>query len=125
MLGYENVKLKEISIERKNGKYFSGQYYICAKYEEDSDACIREHVITAPLCLSSCPSVDIDTSIYNVEPMVSVDLGFGYLENAKIETKIIKEKEKEMTIEEIEKALGHKIKIVGEQKNVGKSDKHN
>ena len=54
----------------------------------------------------------------NCIPERSVNIGYGKIdlsENTIIEDKIIKYAEKEMTIEEIEKKLGHKIKIVGEK----------
>lgn len=48
-----------------------------------------------------------------------INLGFGYLPlpaGYTIKRKLLYSKEKEMTLEEIEKALGHKIKIVSEHK---------
>ena len=47
-----------------------------------------------------------------------VNIGYGKInlsENTIFEDKIVKYAEKEMTIEEIEKKLGHKVKIVGEK----------
>lgn len=46
------------------------------------------------------------------------NIGYGKInlsENTIFEDKIVKYAEKEMTIEEIEKKLGHKVKIVGEK----------
>ena len=47
-----------------------------------------------------------------------VNIGYGKInlsENTIFEDKIVKHAEKEMTIEQIEKKLGHKVKIVGEK----------
>ena len=47
-----------------------------------------------------------------------VNIGYGKInlsENTTFKDKIVKYAEKEMTIEEIEKKLGHKVKIVGEK----------
>ena len=47
-----------------------------------------------------------------------VNIGYGKINlsgNTIFEDKIVKYAEKEMTIEEIEKKLGHKVKIVGEK----------
>lgn len=47
-----------------------------------------------------------------------VNIGYGKInlsENTIFEDKIVKYAEKEMTIEEVEKKLGHKVKIVGKK----------
>lgn len=47
-----------------------------------------------------------------------VNIGYGKInlsESTIFEDKIVKYAEKEMTIEKIEKKLGHKVKIVGEK----------
>ena len=52
-------------------------------------------------------------------PTVEADIGFGYTKlshsvrsNAYFTETVIEEKSKEMTLEEIEKKLGHKVKII-------------
>lgn len=69
-----------------------------------------------PLYFSDNPSSDISVcSIYSY-PEASINLGFGELNfdrKTKLKRTRIKNADaKEMTLEEIEKCLGHKVKIV-------------
>ena len=83
---------------------------------------VHEHVITrVPLPLYFNP-INIETKFEFFSDLYhhgrTIDVGYGdvYLfEDSIVKDRIIKYAEKEMTIEEIEKKLGHKVKIVGKE----------
>lgn len=85
-------------------------YYIHVEYEDDNNENVRKHTITAPLYFQD-PVIDLST-FDDVADTHSIDVGCFVLKDAHIKTDIIKVKEKEMTVEDIEKALGHKVKII-------------
>ena len=73
-----------------------------------------------PITINPYPIVNRNFSCYGCE--TSIDLGFGSLDYSEItseETRRIHTVTKEMTIEEIEKKLGYKIKIVSNNKEGG------
>lgn len=113
-------KLKDLEIlwdpDRK-------EYYLKAKYEVEDDHRVTEHIfphIVFPI-----------TDDFVVEGSDVVHCGYGALRlrTGEVEApetawgvvqsphiiRVIKEKPQEMTIEEIEKKLGYKIKIVGDK----------
>ena len=86
------------------------------KYEyTDKIGNVHERVFTrVPLFLYSNP-IFVEDSCKQVR---AIDFGYGdifYFEDSAIKDRIIKYATKEMTIEEIEKKLGHKVKIVSEK----------
>lgn len=83
---------------------------------------VHEWVITkVPLFLFSNP-IDIEGKYISFSDSChnsrTINVGYGdvvLFEDSIIKDKIIKYATKEMTIEEIEKKLGHKVKIVGKK----------
>ena len=117
-----------------------GQYYISAKYTVESEHTVKEIIvprIKIPFCHYENTGVSIEHNTYYppfltdyryCTPRVtySINTGLGKLDLAcgKIPgydgehyfiEKIIKEKKVDLTIEEIEKKLGYKIRVVGEK----------
>lgn len=103
------------------------EYYLRAKYEVEDDHSVREVIIphiTLPVRSHSTP----DFGLYYGNKLVNIGFGEMVMRPCDIEIPghdtikdacyvehTIKEKPQEMTIEEIEKKLGYKIKIVGEK----------
>lgn len=100
-----------------------GTYYITTKYRLETDYDVREVTISkVPLPLNNYPDVQRDTLYYNNIGVtnVKVDLGYGRImipdtDDPIYIEKVIEEKVEELTIEEIEKRIGHKIKIVNKK----------
>lgn len=91
---------------------------IIATYEEERTDGWYHHIVSVPIFFNDGPSIDIyfsnDSFPFNE---TFVNLGFGSMKISpqnKVEVKdiLIKERVEELTIEDIEKKLGHKIKIV-------------
>ena len=104
----------------------TNEYYLTATYRVEDEREIREVTIPKiklPVVQDSL-MVDIDTKSRRILPDVSVAMGFGQLDveydkNGRwYHEIIIKEKVHEMTLEEIEKKLGYKVKVVSEKKEV-------
>lgn len=104
--------LKKVDVVKDGHKY-----YLDFVYEAENDYSIREiqlKKVRLPIDTFNAPSLRADLHIHgNAEYFLkfgSIDLP---VEGGVIE-KVIKEKTHEMTLEEIEKKLGYKIKIVSE-----------
>lgn len=73
-----------------------------------------------PIYIANYPIIDHQFNVYDCCD-THIDLGFGKLQfhptKTKHESRRIYTAVKEMTLEEIEKELGHKIKIVGSKGN--------
>lgn len=88
---------------------------IVVTYEEERKNGLYRRIVSIPIIFSDyAPTISRDFSPLNE---ASVNLGFGsmkILSANKIEVKdiLIKERVEELTIEDIEKQLGYKIKIV-------------
>lgn len=96
-----------------------GFYYLCAQYEVENDKGVW---------LETYPRIVLDVNLNRIPEMVvkddngfyscEIDIGFGkthLLPDAKgsyIVRELIEEKVHEMTLDEIEKKLGYKVKIV-------------
>ena len=114
----DKVELTELTFNKDDKNY-----YLSAKFRVEDKHSIREFDIPK-IRLNINPAkvsitVDYDPCC-NLE-QAYVDLGFGNLpmefvdmdgKNVRFVERIIEEKYTEMTIDEIEKKLGHKIKIV-------------
>lgn len=110
--------LKNVELKNDSEK----GYYLCVTYEtKDKYDNIHEEIIdkvplplyTNPLCISSKKTIS-----FNQLEDTLMDIGYGdvhLFKDTKIIDKIVKYAEKEMTIEEIEKKLGHKVKIVNKK----------
>ena len=91
---------------------------IIAPYEEERIDGWYHHIVPVPIFFNDGPSIDIyssnDSFPFNE---TFVNLGFGSMKISpknELEVKdiLIKERVEELTIEDIEKQLGYKIKIV-------------
>lgn len=95
-------------------------YYLTAVYIEENDKGIYEHTVPhIDLPISNYPSIETTFGDY-IRPEQLIDIGFGKLNMGKDErgrasvTRTIKEKVHDLTIGEIEKKLGYKVRIVSE-----------
>ena len=71
-----------------------------------------------PIPIVDYPNISHELTFYGCD--TKIDLGFGSLDYHPItrhETRRIHTAVKEMTIEEIEEKLGHKVKIIGEKED--------
>lgn len=112
-----NLKLKDLQLYKENDKY-----YLSAIFAQEDE--IGFHEISVPkILLPISPKCSVDTDIgatifgvvYNT---VAVDFGIVRLHAEPFDDKrnfytkkLISEKAHEMTLEEIEKELGYKIKL--------------
>lgn len=86
---------------------------ITAAYLEDYGEYKIEKLYEAPLRIRPCTLPDVHIACgTGLSDHVEVDLGFGYLDNAKVTSMKLENPPKEMTLEEVEKKLGYKIKLV-------------
>lgn len=119
-----NAKINYASIFREKDKW-----YLSLKYLIEDDECIREVTIpkiNIPLeyaCINTFTSYfDHDENVLTFPlfegglKIEKTELASHYLDNTVSNgscfVKLIKIKEEEMTMEELEKRLGHKVKIV-------------
>ena len=108
------------------------EYYLKAKYETEDEHRVTEHIIPhIVLPVTDSFEAVADTLSAWVKGNFTCNIGFGELQlreayvyipsdsnpvsKACYVSRVIEEKTKEMTIEEIEKKLGYKIKIVGDK----------
>lgn len=100
----------------------SGYYFGKAVYQVEDERGIWEETyprIHLPILQSTHPEIDIEYGI--IGDIATIDLGFGKLPlkmddtKSYAEIKLVKEKVYDMTIAEIEKKLGYRIKIVDEK----------
>lgn len=89
-------------------------YYLEATYELETDADIRVvkvHDIRLPVNHISS-NIEIEHCYPGVLPRRTIDIGFGPLDFGHYTEEVTKQKVKEVTMEDIEKKFGCKIKIV-------------
>lgn len=125
MFGFSgNTKwtLKDLSLHKEeNSKWHT--YYLTAVYEVENESGIYE--LTIPKIdlpvRNGIPDMTVEHNWYG-EDHTEINLGFGDLELLHDSgrpawfAKCVKEKTHELTMAEIEKKLGYKIKIVSEKK---------
>lgn len=126
---YVEEPLKNLELYREGNNY-----YLRATYEVERDDGIYEMIIPKiDLNINASVTPDINTYIDNGSPwsfprktctvrfdnvtchkynLKEDDIGLPYNQKVFYTEKLIKSKVKEMTIEEIEKKLGHPVKIV-------------
>lgn len=100
-------------------------YYLSARFEVEDKHSLREAVIPKiRLTIQPDKVILAHTDSDREDRRTHIDLGFGYmpLEYGEVEgqrrlysEKVLKENVTEMTLDEIEKKLGHKIKIVNKK----------
>ena len=117
----QTQKIEDINISYNND---IKQYVIDVKYRHiDNDGNIDIINITdIPIHISDYPNITFRHNSYVMGfADTSIDLGFGDLDFmpgvTKHETCRIHTSTKEMTLEEIEKKLGHKVKIVNKKED--------
>lgn len=117
--GKEEVRLNSVKL---NGNTRDGYSLDITYLVEDLDRVERYALPRVYLPINKYGFV-IDSERIGFEDVVRADVGFGptkLLRDDKgvcFTVKTIKEKTKEMTLEEIEKKLGHKVKIISEEEN--------
>ena len=97
----------------------SGQYYLSAKYRVENEKSVRE-IDIPKISLGVMPDyLSIKQEGDGPYKDIRANLGFGWLPlepsgrmNAYFTETVLEEKTHEMTLEEIEKKLGYKVKIV-------------
>lgn len=107
-------ELKDLTLYKENN-----EYYLKAIYEQTNE--IETVIVEIPkihLPLRAEFTIESYGSRYTFYINYDVDLGFGKLKacmNKDGDVMTYQVKEKEMTIDEIEKKLGYKIKIVNDK----------
>lgn len=115
-IGGRNVKLSSLKLNSD-----SLGYYLSAKYNIENNESIREldiPKIRLPVTMRAV-TIRQEAGFYS-HP--EANIGFGFFELSHDGTRdevyftetVLKEKTKEMTIAEIEKELGYKVKIIGD-----------
>ena len=113
-------RIEDINISYNND---IKQYVIDVKYRcIDNDGNIDIINITdIPIHISDYPIIERSISAFKTLDDTTIDLGFGTLDFmpgvTKHETCRIHTATKEMTLEEIEKKIGHKVKIVNKKED--------
>lgn len=114
----EKLELHEEILDKKTD---SRCYYLSATYIRETDAKIERITIPKidlPVAYSTEPNFSMELTNCSM-PSALIDIGFGDLIIQEIDGKFytcetIKEKTVDMTVAEIEKQLGRKIRIVGD-----------
>lgn len=118
----ERRALKHIDLDvKRDEEGLIEEVYLYLKYLQETEKGIYEHKyehILLPIKTNDLPV--IKPGLICINPMLRdfvLDAGFG---DCAFRTKdhivrVLEEKTKEMTLDEIEKALGHKVKIVKEK----------
>jgi hypothetical protein len=125
---YGDGRCKENKVENLELHKDEYGYYLSIKFLVENDHSIREVVV---------PKIRLPIATHNItltrefdhfinHEFARIDLGFGELNldhevvdgmDILFKETVLKEKYTEMTIEDIEKKLGYKVKIVGERSN--------
>ena len=112
-----NLKLKDLQLYKENDRY-----YLSAIFDQEDKAGFYEvsvPKILLPISPNCSIDIDVGTTIFGVlYETVAVDFGIVKLYAEPFDSarsfytkKLISEKVHEMTLEEIERELGYKIKI--------------
>jgi hypothetical protein len=111
----EQGKLMDVKLIKEGDNYF-----LNLTYQHEDDKAVYETVIYKahlPINTHGFNYCEFDFGIHAKKER-AIDIGFGELrllmdeKGRMLITEVVEEKPKEMTIEEIEKALGHKVKII-------------
>lgn len=111
---YSKIELKKFeTVKDNNGYYINAKYEVTDEYGNIYER-IYDHV-PLNVCSSHTPIIRRELDMYRVNETLTINFGFGELvcnRETKIEEHLIYEATREMTLEEIEKKLGHRVKIV-------------
>lgn len=105
--------LKDLKLYTEDGKYYLDAIF----YNEDRGGVYRVHIPKIRLPVKLQPDIWQSYEDCWGEYCVTIDLGFGelsvepYKDNKFYTIECIETKEREMTLAEIEKELGYKIKL--------------
>jgi len=125
MFERKNERLKSVALLKDTLCSKNGRYYLGLTYEfEDAQENVHEVYISRvplPIYDQGIPEIKCK-SVYTMGSYInageSIDVGYGDVnlpsDYVLIDT-IVKYEIKEMTLEEIEKELGYKVKIVGKE----------
>lgn len=116
----KNYKLVDLQLhkEEKDNSVF---YYLSATYQYENDRGVYEATIPKihlPIAYHGEPIMRTSVSRYPYHEDNTIDIGFGEVAILKDDTgamfyeRLIKEKIYDMTIDEIEKKLGYKVRVV-------------
>ena len=113
----KDAKLMDVKLDKGNNHYFLTLTYQGKDYKGNKKKKIFKHV---PLPLYSYPrDISFYLSTNCTQNVTDMDFGFGSISlfpnTFEVTDRIVEYATKEMTLEEIEKKLGHKIKIVTEK----------
>lgn len=113
-------KLKDVTLTKVEMKYGSTKYLLCLVYEEKDDLGNIHEVMLKDVLLplyndfefKGVAQLEMDTC-----PRMIIDVGYGDVilcdpSNSITDTIVKYATPKEMTLEEIEKELGYKVKVV-------------
>ena len=113
----KDAKLMDVKLNKGNNRYFLTLTY----QGKDDKGNIHEKIFKhVPLPLYSYPrDISFYLSTNYTQNVTDMDFGFGSISlfpnTFEVTDRIVEYATKEMTLEEIEKKLGHKIKIVTEK----------
>lgn len=124
MTKLENAKLVSLTMNKTNREgYYGFTLTAVYKYEDEQgewEATFKD--IPLPITTDTLPEVSVRSHEEFIDdtfiPATYVNLGYGdqAVYHVFCEGKLIKEKVHDMTIDEIEKKLGYKVRIVKERK---------
>ena len=119
---FVNGNLKDVKLIKNKLNDSLYPYSLTVTYEtKDEFGNTHELVIKnvdLPICCKSQHISFRESLGHRWAPERFIDIGYGetqFSKNTTIEDKIIKYAVKEMTIEEIEKKLGHKVKVISKE----------
>lgn len=116
-------ELKDLQLHKETINDNAEVYYLSAIYEYEDDCAVHEVVIPRIILPINDPIIKRSHTRYTYSSSDNtIDIGFGDLTMAWDESlgyiyydKIIEEKVYDMTLEEIEKKLGYKVRVVSEK----------
>lgn len=118
--GTDKAKLVSLTLHEDKNCY--PRYYLRAVYKVEDERGV--HMVTFPRIIlpvvSSFPAIVIEHGHFDDE-VATVDIGFGEMPMHKedgvyVVAELLKEKVHDMTIADIEKQLGYKIRVVSDNK---------
>lgn len=117
------IKFEGLELYTKKKVTGSEEYHLVIKYLNEDDckiSSIKYDIVLNDYNLFLLPHIEqniVDTCGHFNKYEYSIDFGFGAIKPSNLEVikEVVEYKTKEMTIEEIEKELGHKVKIVGDK----------
>lgn len=115
-------KTKLVSLTLHENKNDCPRYYLQAVYEVEDERGL--HKLTIPRIAlpvtNGGPTITIESGHFGDE-VATIDIGFGEVllykhEGAYAVTELLEEKVHDMTVEDIEKKLGYKVRVVSDNK---------